>query len=250
VAVSVDAALIIAFFIITATLIALAAILAHRRREAKEEELKRAASQRGWSFDTRTERGYRIHRWTGSTDGLAWRVESMRLVSGGKHGQNRRHHVSRWHGAWSPGISGHIVCMGVKKGAEVYSFSVAQGDGMFAKLAQKAAGIMFDKAIDIYFGDDLGKEVDATALRRVESAAIPGFIVMAANKDEGERVLSQGLQRALPNVPYDDTWVLLRPLGISLARMEQIREVGEIDALIRAGLALKSAFTFGRPSPF
>ena len=50
-------------------------------------------------------------------------------------------------------------------------------------------------------------------------------------------------------MPLDNTWVLLRPQGISLARMEQIREVGEIDALIRAGLALKHAFTFGRPSP-
>ena len=246
---TVDAALILAFFIITATLIALAAIVSNRRRVAKEEELKRAAAARGWSFDSRTERGYRIHRWQGSTDGMPWQVESMRLVSGGKHGQNRRHHVTRWHGAWSPGISGHIVCMGVKKGAEVYSFSVAQGDGMFAKLAQKAAGMMFDKAFDIYFGDDLGKEVDAAALRRVESAAIPGYIVMAANKDEGERLLSQSLQRTLPSMPLDNTWVLLRPQGISLARMEQIREVGEIDALIRAGLALKHAFTFGRPSP-
>jgi hypothetical protein len=44
--------------------------------------------------------------------------------------------------------------------------------------------------------------------------------------------------------------VLLRPQGISLARMEHIREVGEIETMIRAGIGLKSAFTFGRPSPF
>ena len=209
--------------------------------------MKRAASARGWTFESVRERGFRIHRWTGTTEGVAWKAESLVQISGGgKH--SRRQHISRWHGAYSPGINGAIVCMGVKPGSEKPSFSVAQGESWVARLAQKAAGFAYDKAIDAYFGVELGKEVDAAALRRVEGTDIPGFIVMAANKDEGARVMSQGLQRALPEIPHDNTWVLLRPNGISLARMRSFREVTDVDAFIRGGMALTHAFKFGRQS--
>jgi len=244
---SVEAALVIALTILTATLVGLLALFLARKRAAAEEELKRAASARGWQFESVLERGYRVHRWRGTAEGISWQAESLVQVSGGGKHQRRRH-VARWHGGYAPGINGPIVCMGVTKGAETHSFSIAQGDGMFAKLAQKAAGFAFDKAIDVYFGDEIGKEVDAAALRRVEGTNIPGFIVMAADKDEGARVLAQGLQRALAGIPHDDTWLLLRPKGISLARMERFRDVTDIEGFIRAGVALKSAFAFGRPT--
>ena len=243
-----DEAIVAAIAILATTFFVMIFILASRRQKAKEEEMKRLASARGWTFETVRERGFRVQRWTGTTEGIAWKAESLMQVSGGgKH--SRRQHISRWHGAYSPGINSPIVCMGVKPGAEKPSFSVAQGESWVARLAQKAAGFAFDKAIDAYFGADLGKEVDAAALRRVEGTDTPGYIVMAANKDEGARVLSQGLQRALPGMPHDNTWVLLRPHGISLARMVGFRDVTEVEAFIRAGLSLKHAFTFGRPSP-
>jgi hypothetical protein len=244
-----DAAITVAIFIITTSLVVLMIIVGKRRQAAKEDEMKRQASARGWTFQAETRHGYRVHRWSGSTDGVAWRTESAVLTSGGHKHQGRRY-ISRWHAGWTAGVAGPVVCMAVKTGGERYTFQVAQGDGMFAQLAQRAAGAMFDKFLDIYFGEEVGKEVDAGALRRVESAAAPGYIVMAADKDEGARVLTQGLDKGLAQLQLADTWVCLRKDGVSLARTQRIKAVADIDALIQAGLTLKRAFTFSRSSPF
>ena len=147
--------------------------------------------------------------------------------------------------------------MGVPKGKENMTTQVAQGDSWVAKMAQKAVGFALDKALDVHFGDTLGKEVDAGAMQRVDGNRIPGFIVMATDKEEGGRVLSQGLEKALTDASNDQAsvfsktdrpWILLRPSGISLARQEKLRDIAEIDAFVRAGVALTRAFTFGRRS--
>ncbi len=254
---SVEAAIIIAGSILSTTLIVLFVLIAKRQQAAREDELKQEASRRGWTFESKVESGYRVHRWTGSTGGVSWRAESLSQAAGGKNRSERRKHIARWHGAWSPGISGAIVCMGLPKGKEAPSFAVAQGEGFFAKLAQKAVGFALDKSIDIVFGDALGKEVDAAALHRID-VTVPGFVVMAANKDEGTRVLQQGLEHALTSAAADKSSVLsdeerpsilLRPNGISLARMEKFRDLNDVDRFAHAGVALTRAFTFGRPSP-
>jgi hypothetical protein len=247
-----EAALFIAFFILVATIVAMAVIIASRRQAAKEDELKRAASARGWTFQVTREKGYRVHRWTGTTDGVSWVAESLAQASAGKN-QQRRRHIARWHGAWSPGINGAMVAMGLPKGKQTFGQTVADGDGFFAKLAQKAVGFAFDKAIDVYFGDGPGKEVDAGAMHRVD-ARIPGFIVMAVNKDEGARILSQGLEKALVEATNDKgsvlaeanrPWILLRPTSISLARMDRFRSANEIDGFVRAGVGLTQTSRFG-----
>jgi hypothetical protein len=254
---SFSAAIVIASFILVLTAIAMSIFMASRRREAKEDELKSGASTRGWQFESISERGYRVHRWTGTTEGVAWRAESLRHTSGGHNRRNRRPDIARWHGDWIAGLNAPMVCMGVPKGKEIPSFSVAQGESFFAKLAQKAAGFAFDKAIDIYFGEALGQEVDAGDLRRVETK-LPGFIIMAANHDEGARILAQGLERALTDASNDQTsvfgkddrpWILLRSKGISLARMEPFRDASEVESFVHAGLGLTRAFIFGRRLP-
>ena len=249
-----EAALILAFFILIATAILMGAMLSSRKQAAREDELKAAASARGWQFESKLERGYRVNRFTGTTDGVSWEAESLVLKAGGNDRQRRRH-IARWHGAWSPGVNGPIVAMGLPKGKEDIPTTVAAGDGFFAKLAQKAVGFAFDKAIDVYFGDGPGKEVDAGSMQRV-TAATPGFIIMAANKDEGARILSEGFEKALVDASHDKgsvlsnedrPWVLLRPKVISLARMERFRDVNELDSFVRAGVALTRSFKFGRP---
>ncbi len=251
-----EAALFVAFFILVATVIGILIFVGSRRQAAKEDELKRAASARGWKFESKLEKGHRVHRWTGSTEGIAWVAESLKHTGGGNK-QERRRHIARWHGAWNPGITHPIAVMGVPKGKEIKGATIAAGDGFFAKLAQKAAGFAFDKAIDAHFGDALGKQVDAGAMHRVDGEKIPGFIVMAADKDEGARILSQGLEKAIVDASNekssvlsdnDRPWILLRPNGISLARMNRYRDVNELEGFVRAGIALTHAFTFGRRS--
>jgi hypothetical protein len=250
-----DAAIILAIFIIATALIFIGSRISTSRMQAKEDELRRAAAARGWTFGKTQDRGYRIYTFTGTTDGVAWEAESATLMAGGNKRQRRRH-IARWHGRWSPGVTAPLVAMGVPKGKEVMPFQLAQGDGWFARMAQKAAGFAFDKAIDLYFGQPIGAEVDAAALKPVSEPSVPGFIFMAGNVDEAKRILAEGLHRALLDASgdagnvlseNDRPWVMLRPRGISLARMEQLREVTELDQFVRAGVALTRAFRFGRP---
>jgi hypothetical protein len=254
--VSTEAATIVAIFIITTALIVLMSRVSKGRLQAKEEELEKAARLRGWTFGQKHDRGYRIYTFSGTTDGIAWEAESAKLVAGGNR-RERRRHVARWHGKWSPGITAPIVAMGVPKGKEVMTNKIAQGEGFFAKMAQKAAGAMFDFAIDIYFGKEIGDQIDATTLKHVEQPSVPGYIFMAGNPDEARRILNEGLQRSLldatsqqGNVLSEDDrpYLLLRPQGISLARMEQIRQIDELDQFIKAGVGLTRAFRFGRPA--
>lgn len=249
-----NTAIVIATFILGATAIVMLVLIASRKRAAQEEELKRAAAARGWQFESTTDRGYRVHRWSGTTDGVAWRAESLRYTSGGNNRQRRRN-IARWHCDFSPGINAPLVCMGVPEGKELHSVELKESEGMIGKLAQKAIGFAFDKAVDMYFGVELGQEVDAGAMRRVETK-LPGFIVMAANKDEGARLLAQGLEPSLSSATHDPNsafsgedrpWILLRPRGLSLARMEQFRDLAEVDRFIRAGVALTRSSKFARP---
>jgi hypothetical protein len=252
--VSSEAATLVAVFIIFTSVIILLSRFSKGRTQAKEDELRKAALLRGWTFDSKMDRGYRIYRFSGSTDGVAWEAESAKLVAGGNKRQRRRH-IARWHGKWSPGVSAPIVAMGVPKGKEVMTHKIAQGAGFFARMAQKAAGYALDMGIDIYFGKDIGNEIDASTLKHVESPSVPGYIFMAGNPDEARRILGEGLQQSLADATNDKNnvlshedrpYLLLRPHSISLARMEQIRDVGELEQLVKAGVALTRAFRFGR----
>jgi hypothetical protein len=248
-----NTAIVIATFILVTTAIILSVMLASRKRQAKEEDLKRAASARGWQFESTTDRGYRVHRWSGTTDGVPWRAETLRQTSGNR--RQRRPNISRWHCDFSVGINAPVVCMGVPEGKELHSAEMKESEGVLARLAQKAIGFAFDKAIDAYFGVELGKDVDAGALRRVETK-LRGFIVMAASKDEGARLLAQGLEQSLSTATHDPNsvfsredrpWILLRPKGLSLAQTEEFSDLDEIDRFIRSGLALTRSSKFARP---
>ena len=248
-----DAAVIVAIFIIVTTLTLLMAFVGRRRIQAKEEEMQRAAATRGWTFDKRHEDGYRIYRYRGTTDGVEWTAESARLASGGNN-RRRRREVARWHGKWSPGVSAPIVALGVPKGKEQAGQGIAQGSSLAARLAVQAATFIFDKALDVYFGKEVGKQIDAGKLKRLDSAGVPGFIIMAENTDEASRVLSEGLHNALVTASNDAAnvlsendrpYVLVRPEGVSLARMEQFRDLEELEQFIQAGVSLKRAFRFG-----
>ena len=248
-------ATVLAILIIATTLIFLMARFSRGRMQAKEDDLRNAATLRGWTFAKANDRGYRVYTFSGTTEGIAWVAESAKLLSGNRNHQRR--HIARWHGTWSPGVRGPIVGMGVRKGKEVIGTTVAGGGGFFARMAQKAAGLMFDKAIDLYFGKEIGDQIDAGELRRVETVSVPGFILMAKDVTEGARILNEGLQRALVDATNDTAnilseddrpWVLVRPQGVSLARMEQIRQIDELEQFINAGIGLTRAFRFGRPA--
>jgi hypothetical protein len=250
---STNAAIVIATAILPGAILVLALFIASRRRRAREDELRRVAVTRGWQFESASARGYRVHRWIGTTDGVAWRAESWHSLS--RKNRQRRPDLARWHTDFSFGIGSPIVCMAVPKGKAIAAAPAHEGDGVLAKLAQKAFGFAFDKAIDLYFGDTLGKEVDAGALHRVDSTA-PGFVVMAADKSEGARILASGLEQHLTAAASDPASalagqqaaaILLRPHGISLARLGELDGVEDVERFTRAGVGLTRSSKFARP---
>lgn len=250
---SFEASLVIGSFIIVTALVALMAMVARRSQKANEEDLRQAASARGWTFAVVNEHGYRVKRWSGTTEGIAWVAEYL-YRSGGKNNSSR--HISRWHGTFHAGINAPIVVMGLPKGKEtMMGVPMTSGDGFFAQMAQKAVGFVFDKALDVYFGEEAGQQVDAGAMHRVDGEKMPGYVVMAADKDEGARVLAQGLEKSLVDAANDKASImsedqrpsiLFRPSAITLARMTALKDAAEIERFTAAGVALTRAFTFGR----
>lgn len=78
----VETALAIASALIVASIIGLVAVVASRRRAAQDEEMRQAASTRGWRFESVTKGGFRVHRWRGTTDGVALgRADAFRDVN-------------------------------------------------------------------------------------------------------------------------------------------------------------------------
>lgn len=246
----------LAFIVLFAAAIIIVTVIQGREVAAHEEELSRGASARGWKFEKLKQGVYRVLRFNGDTDGVEWTAESLRRVSGGGSSRRNRIKLGRWHGRWSPGVNAPIVFLGLPRGTEPPEFpkTPAEGDGFLAKMAQKAVGFAFDKALDELFGKEAGTDVDAGKLRPVD-IDLPGFIMMAEDEAEARRVLADGLERALRDgstqlgsVLAQDhrPSVLIRSKGISLARTEQILTINELEQFIKAGVGLTRGFKFGR----
>jgi len=239
-----EASIIVATIVLVATAVFLIANMAAKKLAAQNERLRQQASRRGWTFETERRRGLRVRRWRGTQDGVAWMAESLERPGGHNRRPIRRSH---WRTAPGRGPAAPIVCMGVPKGNENPSTKAAQGDSMFAHLAVKIAGFALDGAIDSHFGDDVGRDVDAAALKPVPNTAIPGFIVMASDTESASRVLFLGLTNALTAGSADPMsvfgtdnrpWVLLWKDGVSIGQIKAFTTTEEVDRFARAGSAL------------
>lgn len=248
---STDVAIVIAYALLALVGALLVRHLAARREQAQADELKRLASSRGWTFEATVEKGFRVHRWHGATEAIPWVLEAVVARAGGRSSQRRRY--TRWRTTSTRGPLATILCMGAREGQEKATARVATGDGWFASLARTAAGRMLDTALDGYFGDEAGTAVDATALRPVEGAGVPGFIVMALDPAEASRLLVDGLAAKLAEAARDREsalsdrarpWVLLRPEGINLGRADLAQTIGDVERFVRAGVAVARAARF------
>jgi hypothetical protein len=222
-----------------------------RRKSQQQRDLMRAGSTaRGWSCEWQIDGAHDLTRWEGKTDGVPWTAEYRRLRHKRK-GQTRAHNL-RW---WADGFgvpNAPVLLMGVPKGKEIPAVTLAQGDGLLASLAQKAAGFAFDKSLDLFFGAEVGQQIDARTLRAVESVVLPGLMVMAADNTAGAFWLNQtGHRSAIETLLRDPSsalsddvdrpWVLLMGAQVRLARMAPVTKVEDLERLVRAGVALVRA---------
>jgi hypothetical protein len=239
---TVEAALIISGVILIVTVVVIGAVVANRRRAARDEEMTRQAKMRGWSFEVLKEGGYDIQRWKGNTNGVEWVAESRFMRGRRSHGSVR---AATWRATSARGPEAPILCLSMASGQQAHMVKMAQGDGLLANLAKKAAGYAFDKVLDLYFGETIGNEVDASVLKPVPGTPPQGFMVMAQDVDAAARILFQGLSRALAAEPqgedagmHKNTWVLLWKNGVALGQSSMIDSIEEIDRLSRLGFAI------------
>lgn len=247
-----SALLFLAFFVVVAGLIWTLTRSARRHRERAQAQLAADASSRGWTFDSGTEGLFDLQRWSGQTDGHRWTAEYRR----GRQRKSSRHtrtHRLRW---WTDGFGGPstpILLIGVSRGQERPAVQLAQGEGLLASMAQKAAGFALDQALDVHFGEDTGRQIDARELRMVEGVEVPGFMVMALEVAQARAWLDQpGHRQALmsqvsePDSPLSDgqdrPWVLLQGRRLTLAQPVPVRQTADLERLVRAGVALAEAF--------
>lgn len=223
-----------------------------RQRQARREETLRADSQaRGWRFEVADEGAFRLVRWQGQTDGVTWTAEYRRGErSEGSSGSGRTHRVHWWADGFQ-GPTSPVMGMGVPMGKEASALEIAQGDGLLSRMAQKAAGLALDAALDVRFGQDAGGQVNARELRMVKDVAVKGYIVMAVDAGVAARWISSRMASTLADqmtVPggalADDTarpWWLWLGRRLYLSMFRPVNSVQDMERLVRAGVALVNA---------
>ena len=235
-----EVALTIAGVVLVVTFVVIASMMAGRRAAAQDDERKHQASMRGWAYESAREKGYRVHRWKGVTDGVEWTAESRYKPGGHGHAPVKR---TRWLASSVRGPEKPVLCVGAKAGTITSTLSLGDGDGMIANLARKAATFAFDKAVDAYFGEEVGGGIDAKQLKPVPGAAVAGYTIMAADTDEASRILFQGLTNALSASPTaavktdegKGPWVLLWKGGVAVGRAELVEAAADIEGMARLG---------------
>lgn len=225
---------------------------ARRYREQAQGQLAADAAARGWIFESGTEGQFDLHRWSGQTEGHHWTAEYRRGRHRKSSGHTRTHRL-RW---WSDGFAGPstpILLIGVPRGKELPALQLAEGGGLLATMAQKAAGFALDKALDAHFGEEVGRQIDARELRMVEGTGLPGFLPMAVDVAQARFWLDQPAHRQVLLAQVGDAasafsneqdrpWVLLLGRRLTLAQPVPVRSTADLERLVRAGVALAEAF--------
>jgi hypothetical protein len=242
----------LATFVLVAWLIWKLTRSARLHREKLQARMAADAAARGWTFESGSEGMFDLQRWSGQTDGHRWTAEYRRSRNRKGSGRTRTHRL-RW---WTDGIGGPaspILLIGVPHGKERPAMQLAQGEGMLASLAHKAAGFALDQALDAHFGEAMGRQIDARELRSVDGVELPGFIPMATDTAQArfwldQPVHRQGLQAQVGDASsalsngQDRPWVLLLGRQLSLAQPVAVRDTDDLERLVRAGVALAQTF--------
>jgi hypothetical protein len=218
-----------------------------QKQVQREADWRTESAARGWAFDTDTEGEFQRMRWQGQTDGVAWTLEFRRGRHKHRGTADRAHRVRWWANAFQ-GPSSPVLCIGMNKGQEQPALKLAQGEGMLATLAQKAAGAALDKTLDVYFGEEAGRQVDARLLKPVENTPQAGYLVMSADAAVAARWMAEGSGVALDKLVADAhsalhtdigrPWVLWIGRQVMLANMRPVNGMEDVTRLVNAGVAL------------
>lgn len=220
-----------------------------RRLRALAERLQPEAAARGWTLETE-QRGYiRVLRWSGTEDGVRWIAEAHEgKIASGNHRRHTSLTVWRAPGAYTGSTA--TLLMGLPDGTEIPKSQPSEG--VLASLALKAVLFALDKGIDFYFGKEIGAEVDARDLKRVEDAEarVPGFVVMSSAPSDASWLIARNVAPAVntainagpeslqgPRRP----WILFWSGGVALGRVGSVDNAADLEPFVRAGVAIARA---------
>jgi hypothetical protein len=221
-----------------------------RKVEELADRLKPEASTRGWQVSTELRsNNVRVIRWSGREFDIQWIGEDL-YRKRGQRPHNQVMEVTRWHTVDRRGPAGTIFLMGVPEGTQLPK--VQEVNGVFESLALKAAFFALDKGLDLYFGDEVGKEIDASTLERVEEVEplLKGYAVFAERTHEAADVIRNGVHKAIAETidaglesmqGYRRPWILIWKRGVVIARMGATRTAAELEPVVRAGIAITRA---------
>jgi hypothetical protein len=227
-------------------------VWSRQRRKAEElaARLKPEASARGWDVTTELRRdNVRVIRWRGREFDIQWIGEDLYRTRGQR--PNRQvMEVTRWQTVDRSGPTGAIFLMGVPEGTQLPKAQAVEG--FFQSLALKAAFLALDKALDMYFGVEIGKEIDASTLTRVEEVEplLNGYAVFAEQPHEAAGIIRNGVDKAIAATIDGGPeairgarrpWVLLWKKGVVVARVGATRTAAEMEPLVIAGVAITRA---------
>jgi hypothetical protein len=240
---SFEPALVLSFALIMGAVLFTLVRLQRARVARKEDDLRREASGRGWKFQVVSGGGGYRQRWEGTTDFVTWAAE---FDNPPRRRNTRSTPRLRWWTETMRGPIAPVLLMGAPGGQELPSFAIGKGEGLLAQLAQKAASMAMGAAVNYYFGDEAGKQVDTGTLRPLENAPLPGFVVMAGDPAEASRMLSSGLRDATAELSRNAHVksgrtlfsILVLPRRLMLARQADSVTTSDLEHFIRAGVAL------------
>lgn len=220
-----------------------------QQRQQTEDSMRSAASAQGWSFDSQDSGPMTVMRWQGTTEGTRWTLEYRRSRSTRRTRHAHTHRAVWWADTFR-GPASPVLFIGVQTGQENPFMKLEGNEGMLATMAQKAAGFALDKALDVHFGEEAGRQVDARLLKPVQAAGLTGFMVMAADEQQAMWMLGEGgpmwldaLASEAPGQGNHRPWVLALPRRVLLARSTPIRTEDDVRAMVREGLSLVATLT-------
>lgn len=221
-----------------------------RQTEQMADRLKPEASARGWQVTTELRSdNIRVIRWSGRDFDIQWIGEDWFRKRGQRSNQQVLE-VTRWQTVDRRGTAGVIFLMGMPEGAQAPKVQAVEG--FLQSLALKAAFFALDKGLDMYFGEEIGREIDAGTLQRVEEVEplVSGYAVFAENVHEAantirggvDKVIAATIERGPESIRGDRRpWILIWKRGVVIARVGATRSAAELEPFVKAGLALSRA---------
>ena len=227
-------------------------VLVRRRgqhHQQREDSMRTAALAQGWNFDSQDSGPMAVMRWQGTTEGTRWTLEYRRSRSTRRTRHAHTHRAVWWADTFR-GPTSPVLFIGVQAGQENPFMKLQGSEGTLATMAQKAAGFALDKALDVHFGEEAGRQVDARLLKPVQAAGLTGFMVMAVDVPQAMWMLGEGWSKLLdalatevPGQGNDRPWVLVLPRRVLLARSTPIRTEDDVRSMVREGLSLVVTLT-------